>query len=340
MVVTEPVERRSSATRVPVAALVAATAEIAAGLDSLGRIDVVSDALAATYGYRSGELVGRRFTVLVHPDEAARVAAAIHAAAEGEPQQLLHRLRDTSGSYRWVESMVQWFRSTGAPVLLLARDVQGRVSHEQTLLRQVAAADDVFNELREGVVVIDTDGLVLAVNEAAATFLGVARRELLGHLARAHVTVVDEDGAPMPPERMPSTRAFRTGVAQNEAVQYRRNDGSSVWLFARTVPLFDPGQMSPARVAIFLEDLAATEGPEALRTRTIAAAAQCELTSREHEVLQLLAQGDDVRVISQRLGITVHTVRGHVKQVMQKLDARTQLQAVVVALRSGLVRLH
>jgi PAS domain S-box-containing protein len=222
----------------------------------------------------------------------------------------------------------------------LTRDVHARVTHEQALLAEVAAVDAVFNQLGEGVVVIDAEGVVEAVNDAAAGFLGVSRDDLRGSLARAHVVVLDENGDPMQPERLPSTRAFQTGVAQHEAVQYRRSDGTSVWLAARTVPLFDPGKLSPARVAIILEDLAATADAPAPRSGAVAAAAHSVLTGREDEVLRLLVQGYDVRAIAAQLDITVNTTRGHVKQIMQKLDARTQLQAVVIALRAGLVQLH
>jgi PAS domain S-box-containing protein len=211
---------------------------------------------------------------------------------------------------------------------------------ESRLVQEIAAWDDVVDQLREGVVVIDRAGLVVAANEAAARFLGTPREELTGSLARTQVVVVDEEGRPMPQERLPSTRAFRTGVPQHEPVQYRRRDGSSVWLLARAVPLWEPGQPAPGRVAIFLTDAApADELPPPQGASALAAAAQRVLTPRETEVLRLLASGMDVRAISARLNITVHTARGHVKQVMQKLEARTQLQAVVIALRAGLIRL-
>jgi DNA-binding NarL/FixJ family response regulator len=67
------------------------------------------------------------------------------------------------------------------------------------------------------------------------------------------------------------------------------------------------------------------------------AAATGGLTARELEVLQLMGAGLDARAIARQLGISVHTCRGHVKRVLAKLDAHSQLEAVAVATRRGLL---
>ncbi|MGJ7441910.1 response regulator [Aquipuribacter sp. MA13-6] len=64
-----------------------------------------------------------------------------------------------------------------------------------------------------------------------------------------------------------------------------------------------------------------------------------ELTPRELEVLHHMAQGHDVVTTSRRLGIAESTCRGHVKTILVKLDAHTQLEAVVKAVRRGIVSL-
>jgi DNA-binding CsgD family transcriptional regulator len=54
-------------------------------------------------------------------------------------------------------------------------------------------------------------------------------------------------------------------------------------------------------------------------------------------VLALLAEGLDPRAIARTLGISINTSRGHVKSVISKLGAHSQLEAVVSALRMGLL---
>lgn len=66
---------------------------------------------------------------------------------------------------------------------------------------------------------------------------------------------------------------------------------------------------------------------------------QWNLTPRELEVLRLLGQGRDPRGISKELGVTLHTCRGYVKGVLAKLGVHSQLEAVVLATRTGLIRL-
>lgn len=64
-----------------------------------------------------------------------------------------------------------------------------------------------------------------------------------------------------------------------------------------------------------------------------------ELTPREQEVLQLLAEGLSNRAIGLELEISEHTVKFHVNAIMTKLDAQSRTEAVVRATRLGLILL-
>jgi len=61
------------------------------------------------------------------------------------------------------------------------------------------------------------------------------------------------------------------------------------------------------------------------------------LTPRELEVLQQLGHGASVPTISRDLGISLATCRGHVKSVLTKLGAHSQLEAVVIAMQHRLI---
>ena len=63
------------------------------------------------------------------------------------------------------------------------------------------------------------------------------------------------------------------------------------------------------------------------------------LTSREREILELMADGVGNRAIADTLFISENTVRNHVRNVLDKLQARTRTEAVVRAVRAGLIRL-
>jgi DNA-binding NarL/FixJ family response regulator len=62
------------------------------------------------------------------------------------------------------------------------------------------------------------------------------------------------------------------------------------------------------------------------------------LTSREHEVLQLLTRGKTNKEIAVELGIAENTVKNHLKNILEKLHLENRVQAVAFALREGLTR--
>ena len=65
--------------------------------------------------------------------------------------------------------------------------------------------------------------------------------------------------------------------------------------------------------------------------------ANVDLTQRELQVLQLLAQGASNKAIARRLEITPHTAKFHVASIVAKLGATGRTDAVAKAMRLGLV---
>ncbi|MGZ6987153.1 MAG: response regulator transcription factor [Ilumatobacteraceae bacterium] len=61
------------------------------------------------------------------------------------------------------------------------------------------------------------------------------------------------------------------------------------------------------------------------------------ISDREREVLQLLADGRTVADIATGMGLSVHTVRNHIRRAMRHLGVHSRLDAVVAAARAGIL---
>jgi DNA-binding NarL/FixJ family response regulator len=69
------------------------------------------------------------------------------------------------------------------------------------------------------------------------------------------------------------------------------------------------------------------------------AGAEPIISKREEEVLQLIADGLSTTEVAAKLYISVKTVKNHLASIYQKLDTRDRTQAVLQAVRMGIVRL-
>lgn len=68
-------------------------------------------------------------------------------------------------------------------------------------------------------------------------------------------------------------------------------------------------------------------------------AADDPLTSREIEVLRLIAAGKPNKLVASDLAITEETVKGHMKNILSKLGANDRTHAVTIALKRGIIEI-
>lgn len=72
-------------------------------------------------------------------------------------------------------------------------------------------------------------------------------------------------------------------------------------------------------------------------TRSRDAAARLDLSERELEVLRCLVRGLAYKQVASQLGISIHTVRNHIRSIYDKLQVRNVAGAVSRAVRDGIV---
>jgi DNA-binding NarL/FixJ family response regulator len=90
--------------------------------------------------------------------------------------------------------------------------------------------------------------------------------------------------------------------------------------------------LSPQLARSMLEEVRRIDEPRTAEEDRI-------VTKREEEVLQLIADGCSTPEVAASLFISQKTVKNHLASIYQKLDARDRTQAVLQAVRMGIVSL-
>jgi DNA-binding NarL/FixJ family response regulator len=90
--------------------------------------------------------------------------------------------------------------------------------------------------------------------------------------------------------------------------------------------------ISPQLAATMLDEVRRLDLPDTVEDDRV-------VTKREEEVLQLIADGCSTPEVAEQLYISQKTVKNHLASIYQKLDARDRTQAVLQAVRMGIVHL-
>ena len=90
--------------------------------------------------------------------------------------------------------------------------------------------------------------------------------------------------------------------------------------------------LSPQLAASMLDEVRRLDNPQTVDEERV-------ITKREEEVLQLIADGCSTPEVAAQLYISQKTVKNHLASIYQKLDARDRTQAVLLAVRMGIVHL-
>jgi DNA-binding NarL/FixJ family response regulator len=214
-------------------------------------------------------------------------------------------------------------------ILVVDDDVPTRVG-----LKTILASEpdiDVVAEASTG-----TEAIALArALEPDIVLMDVQLPDLDGITATRRIVAHEPNGAQTPRVVVLTTfdydeYVFRTVQAGASGFLLKRTRAEDLVEAVRTVAEGNALPM-PATTRGVIEAFARPRGPSH-RLHLLE-----RLTGREYEVLVLIARGLSNHEIADRLGLSVETVRTHVKRVYMKCDIRDRAQAVIVAYESGLI---
>lgn len=112
---------------------------------------------------------------------------------------------------------------------------------------------------------------------------------------------------------------------------------SKATAYAELVSDYGPGRVADAILAKWRADPDGHERSERLDAVIAQADPRGALSHTQFRVLRLLANGYDAQAIGGALGCSPETIRTHRKHVRQRLGARTDAEAVAIALLTGLL---
>ena len=145
-------------------------------------------------------------------------------------------------------------------------------------------------------------------------------------------------------------RAIRDGGVSSFDLELKTASGSLIWLNV-SVLVFEPLRFSPAVVVHIAHDITPSRRRRALYERLRETAREITqlvdeehhlvpvafLTQQEQRLLSLFAQGKTPAQVARELDISSQTLRNHLYHVNQKLGTHNRLEAVIHAVRRGLI---
>lgn len=301
-------------------------ADLLTVLDADGIVRYVSGSVRHLLGLTPGQVIGRSMCELVAAEDRRNFAAwTAHAWCGTAPPELSHRMSRADGGLEWFETRIRC-ANTGAErnLVVASREARERAALDRRLASLLRLWEQVGDAMHDGVIVLNDDYTIIDANRGAGKLLRLPPSALRGIPLSDIATVDDLDDEPgrgrTPGSRtvvLTSERPDRPFVLTASAHTRARNDDDRA---ARVILVLDAHSSSSAP-------------PRAVGERV------GRLSRREAEVLRFLADGLDVHTIAAQLEISIHTVRAYVKSILKKLDARNQLQAVVIGLREHLLEL-
>ena len=198
-------------------------------------------------------------------------------------------------------------------------------------------------DVETGVYAVSSDQTILFWNRGAEQILGMGLDEAIGRKCYEVVQGVIPGGiTPECRQGCPSMRLLRESRVP-QATRLRVMCASGERKLVSVTPVVVGG--SPEEPAVVMHLFVETpggagddrQGTPAERSAGDPNVRVRTLTAREIEVLQLVSLGWTTPHIAERLQVSPHTVLNHIRHFRRKLDASTKLEAVVTAIRLGIL---
>ena len=216
---------------------------------------------------------------------------------------------------------------------------------------------ELIGNAEEGVYAVDSEQKIILWNGRAQKILGYTSEEAIGRYCYDLIEGTDEKGNVRCENNCAVMQtASSLGRVPSCYCVMKRKDGKSVWLHITHLVIPSRDKDLEAVVHIFRDVSEYMEAKELVQRlqaylsrdpafSTASTTAQSipaekpgvSLTSREQQVIRLLAHGMTANTIAKDLVISLATARNHIQNILNKLDVHSALEAVAYASKHGLL---
>jgi PAS domain S-box-containing protein len=212
----------------------------------------------------------------------------------------------------------------------------------------------LVNSTSDPTFAVDSEGYITAWNAGAESLFGSQATDALGKRCGELLQGRDECG-----QVCANNCTIRQAIDQRHTIGNFDLEVQTVagrqWCNVSVLSAEDTGSTRPVaihvvrpvdlrkRLELLMRDFVVSatsvtpENATAMITATRAPAKDAQLSGRELGVLRLVAQGKTSKEIAGELGISRTTVNNHVQHILQKLNARSRLEAIRRAEHAGLI---
>ena len=279
----------------------------------------------------TGDLAGA-LEAIGEAEHASPVPAGLLYPAPAQRARLLLAQGDVAAAARWThetglhaEDEPRYPQEPGYLVLARVLLAQERATEALTLLDRLHAAAAAQDRTGSLIEIGALRALALAASSQATDAVNVLAGALTLAGPRGYVRVFADEGPPMAALLGRLIAAQRAGSGFQGGSGFQVDQAGSGFHAAASIPL---GYLARLRSAFGAEPAA----PHAAAVPGLID----PLTSRELEVLQMLAAGKSNQAIAGQLVVTLDTVKKHVSHVLGKLGAANRTEAVTRARELGL----
>ena len=209
---------------------------------------------------------------------------------------------------------------------------------------------DLLANTDDGVFAVDTDRNIVLWNKAAEQMLGYTASEVLGKPCHQVICGRDATGNLVCHAACTKVEAAKElSQIPSHDVRTKMSDGREIWVNMTNIPIPSDVEGQFALVHIFrsasakkemeqfgrrlealLQEFSEYRANRSLHKR-LSPEVIDSLTSREREVLSLLAGGASARAIAETLSISISTARKHIQNILTKLGVHSTLEAAISA---------